>query len=363
MDIHNYLEIMAEKNASDLFFSVGAPITIKVEGSIYPLDNEKLQHESVQKLVYGIISDEQRSQFEKSMELNFSYELPNIGRYRINLYRQRGEVSMVIRYIKSTIPSMEDLHLPEILKSLTMESRGLVLIVGATGSGKSTTLASMLDYHNAQKASHILTIEDPIEYIFSNKKSVVEQREVGIDTLSFSNALKNAMREAPDIIMIGEIRDQETMQQAISYAETGHLCLSTLHSSNANETINRIANFLPESGQAQLLSELALNLKAIVCQKLLRGTDGNLVPVFEILLKSAYVSHLIETRKIDKLKQAIENGRELGMQTFDQTLYDLYEQNKITKDVALQNADSKVNLSVKIKLQSEPKSNKIITNK
>ena len=258
---------------------------------------------------------------------------------------------MVIRYIKSRIPSIEDLHLPQILKKLVLEPRGLILVVGATGSGKSTTLASMIDYRNQQKDGHILTIEDPVEFVYEHKKAVVDQREVGLDTLSYANALKNAMREAPDVILIGEIRDRETMQHAIAYAETGHLCLSTLHANNANQAIDRIINFFPDSAQHQLLIDLSLNLKALISQRLLQGMDGNVVPAMEVMIQSAYISELIEKRDIDKIKEAIEKNREEGMQTFDQSLYDLYKAGKISEEVALQNADSRNNLSLKIRLE------------
>jgi twitching motility protein PilU len=357
MDIKKYFELMPEKGASDLFFSVGAPVSIKIKGQVESLETEELEHAMVEKLAYSLISEAQRAEFEKTMELNFAHDIAGVGRYRINLYRQRGEVSMVVRYIKSEIPTMEELQLPEILKTLVMEARGLILIVGATGSGKSSTLASMVDYRNSQKAGHILTIEDPIEYLYTHKKAVVDQREIGIDTLNYENALKNAMREAPDVIMIGEVREKSTMQHAISYAETGHLCLSTLHANNANQTIDRIINFFPENAQKQLLIDLSLNLKAVISQRLLPGLDGNLVPVFEILLKSAYISELIQDRKIEVIKEAIANSREIGMQTFDQSLYDLYTLGKISEKVALDNSDSRINLSIKLNLEKGGESN------
>jgi len=351
MDIEPFLKLMADKEASDLFFSVGAPPTIKIKGKTTPLAAKNLQSGQVQTLAYSLITDQQRAEFEKTLELNFAVNMDNVGRYRVNLYRQRGEVSMVIRYIKSRIPSIEDLHLPQILKKLVLEPRGLILVVGATGSGKSTTLASMIDYRNQQKDGHILTIEDPVEFVYEHKKAVVDQREVGLDTLSYANALKNAMREAPDVILIGEIRDRETMQHAIAYAETGHLCLSTLHANNANQAIDRIINFFPDSAQHQLLIDLSLNLKAVISQRLLQGMDGNVVPAMEVMIQSAYISELIEKRDIDKIKEAIEKNREEGMQTFDQSLYDLYKAGKISEEVALQNADSRNNLSLKIRLE------------
>jgi len=351
MDITPFLKLMAEKEASDLFFSVGAPPNIKIKGATLPLSEKLLQPGEVKKLAYTIISDAQQAEFEGTMELNFAINLEGVGRYRVNLYRQRGEVSMVIRYIKSKIPKLEELNLPPVLKKLVMAPRGLILVVGATGSGKSTTLASMIDYRNEQKAGHILTIEDPVEFVYEHKKAVVDQREVGLDTLSYTNALKNAMREAPDVILIGEIRDRETMQHAIAYAETGHLCLSTLHANNANQAIDRIINFFPDSAQHQLLIDLSLNLKSVISQRLLPSTDNKLVPAIEILIQSAYISSLIEKRDIEEIKQAIEKSREAGMQTFDQSLYDLYKQGKITRELALQHADSSNNLSIKINLE------------
>lgn len=351
MKISPFLEMMAQKEASDLFFSVGAPPGIKIRGKTSPASDRALQPGEVKELAYSVISDQQRAEFESTMELNFAINLEDIGRYRINLYRQRGEVSMVIRFIKSRIPKIEELHLPPVLKQLVMLPRGLILVVGATGSGKSTTLASMIDYRNEHKDGHILTIEDPVEYVYEHKQAIVDQREVGLDTLSYANALKNAMREAPDVILIGEIRDRETMQHAIAYAETGHLCLSTLHANNANQAIDRIINFFPDSAQHQLLIDLALNLRAVISQRLLTGLDGNLVPATEIMIQSVYISDLIEKREIDVIMEAIERGREEGMHTFDQSLYELYQQGRISREVALQNADSRNNLALKIRLE------------
>lgn len=353
MDITALLKLMAEKDASDLFFSVGAPINIKIHGTTRPLTKEALQHDQVRTLAYSVISEAQQKEFERNLELNVAINLEGIGRYRINLYQQRGEVSMVVRYIKMHIPNFEELGLPPILKELILQKRGLILVVGATGSGKSTTLAAMLDHRNENQTGHILTIEEPVEFIYSHKKSVVDQREVGMDTLSYANALKNAMREAPDVILIGEIRDRETMQHAIAYAETGHLCLSTLHANNANQAIDRIINFFPDSAHHQLLIDLAMNLKAVISQRLLPTTDGKAVPAFEIMLQSSYISDLIEKREIDLLKEAIEKSREMGMQTFDQSLYDLYKSGRISAETALLNADSRNNLSLKMRLEKE----------
>lgn len=350
MEMSKLLAVMAEKEASDLFFSTGAPINIKIEGNTMPLTADPLPPGLTKKLAASITNEEQQKSFSETMELNFSLSVENVGRFRVNLYRQRGEVSMVIRYIKTRIPSIADLHLPPILQKLVMEPRGLILLVGATGSGKSTTLASMIDYRNEQKSGHILTIEEPIEFLHQHKKSVIDQREVGIDTLSYANALKNAMRESPDVILIGEIRDRETMQHAIAYAETGHLCLSTLHASNANQTIDRIINFFPDSAHRQILVDLSLNLRAVVSQRLIPGTDGKRVPAVEIMLKSPHIGDLIEKGDIDAIKDAIEQGKEFGMQTFDNSLYSLYKQGKISEQQVLEYADSRHNLEVKLRL-------------
>lgn len=350
MDIAAYLKLMTERNASDLFFSTGAPVNIKIEGVTSPLGDQPLPPGMVKNLAYNIISDHHKKVFEETLELNFAISVHDIGRFRVNIYRQRGDVAMVIRYIRSRIPSIEELHLPAILKSLVMEPRGLILVVGATGSGKSTTLAAMIDYRNNNRTGHILTIEEPIEFIHRHKKSIVDQREVGIDTLSYSNALKNAMREAPDVILIGEIRDRETMQHAIAYAETGHLCLSTLHADNANQTLDRIVNFFPDSAHRQLFLDLSLNLRAVISQRLVYGIDGKRLPAVDIMLKSPYISELIEKGDIDTIKEAMEKSADIGMQTFDQSLYELYRAGKISTDEALANADSRNNLLLKIRL-------------
>lgn len=350
MKVTPYLKLMADKQASDLFFSTGAPVNIKIEGVTSAINNQALPPGMVNKFAYSLISEEQKKTFEETMELNFSISIEYIGRFRVNVYRQRGETAMVIRYIKSRIPSIEELKLPALLKELVMEPRGLILLVGATGSGKSTTLASMIDHRNSTMTGHILTIEEPTEFIHQHKKSIVDQREVGTDTLSYANALKNAMREAPDVILIGEIRDRETMQQAISYAETGHLCLSTLHANNANQTLDRIINFFPDSAHHQLLQDLSLNLRAVISQRLLHGLDGKRVPAVEIMLKSPYISDLIEKGEVSLLKDAIEKSTESGMQTFDQSLFELYAAGKISEEEALKNADSHHNLALKFRL-------------
>ena len=352
MDTFQYLRLMVEKNASDLFFSVGAPVNIKIDGITRPINVPPLPPGSTKELAYSLMNESQVRQFEATSEMNLALTVQDIGRFRVNVYLQRSEVAMVIRFIKSKIPTVETLGLPLLLKKLIMEKRGLVLLVGSTGSGKSTTLAAMIDYRNENMTGHILSIEDPIEFVHSHKKSVVDQREVGIDTESYEAALKNAMREAPDVIMIGEIRDRQTMQHAIAYAETGHLCLSTLHSNNANQAIDRIVNFFPEEAREQLLLDLSLNLKAVVSQRLIPSIDGKLVPAVEVLLNTPYIADLIHKGNMDEMKAVMAKGNELGMCTFDQSLFNLYKENKISLEEALRNADSKNDLGLRIRLSA-----------
>ncbi len=350
MDIVPYLKLMVQKNGSDVFFSTGAAPHLKAEGETRPIGSSPLQPGQVRKLAYNIMSDEQIKEFEATYECNLAISIQNLGRFRVNIFKQRGDAAMVIRYIKGVIPPVEKLNLPLILKDLIMEPRGLILVVGATGSGKSTTLAAMIEYRNQNRAGHILTIEDPIEYLYTHKKSVVDQREVGIDTLSYENALKNAMREAPDVIQIGEIREMKTMSHAIAYAETGHLALSTLHANNANQALDRILNFFPDSAHQQLYMDLSLNLKAVVSQRLVKGRDGQRLPAVEIMLLTTYISELIQKGDVHAIKEVMEQGTERGMQTFDQSLYALYQEGKITLEEALSHADSRNNLSLKIRL-------------
>ena len=351
MEISNYLKFMVEHNASDLFFSVGAPVNIKIEGETSSIGDKNLTSSDVRQLAYSIMNDDQVTTFESRLELNMAFSVANMGRFRVNVFRQRGDTAMVIRYIKSKIPSIESLGLPDILKDLIMEYQGLILVVGSTGSGKSTTLASMINYRNEKKTGHILTIEDPIEFIHEHKKSIVDQREVGLDTLSLSEALMNALREAPDVIVVGEIRDRETMRHALHYAETGHLCLSTLHANNANQTMERIINFFPDTAHHGLLLDLGQHLRAIISQRLINGINGKRAPAVEIMLKTPFIAELIEDHRISEIKDAMEQGTLAGMQTFDQSLYKLFKDGKITIDEALRNADSKNNLRLRLRLE------------
>ncbi len=350
MEITPYLELMVKKNASDLFFSTGAPVNIKIEGIIAPIGEKILPPKEVKSIAYSIMSDKQTAQFENEMEMDLAISLERVGRFRINIFRQRGEVAMVVRYIRTNIPSIEQLGLPPLLKKLIMQPHGLILVVGATGCGKSTTLASMIDYRNQNATGHILTIEDPIEFLHHHSKSIVDQREVGMDTKSYASALRRAMREAPNVILIGEIRDRETMEQAIAYAETGHLCLSTLHATNANQTLDRIINFFPDTAHHQLFMDLSLNLKAVISQRLVSGLDNKRHPAVEILLNSPYAADLIQKGEIDGVKEIMAQSTDRGMQTFDQSLYQLYKDGKISLDDALRNADSRNDLGLKIRL-------------
>ena len=350
MDIGYFLKLMTDKNASDMFLTTGAPVHIKVEGKLYPLGNTGLPAGMVKKIAYSLMDEGQVPDFERDLELNMALSLADAGRFRVNVFKQRGEVGMVIRAIRSVIPSIEELQLPQVLKNVIMAPRGLVLIVGSTGSGKSTTLASMIDYRNTTAAGHILTIEDPIEYLHRHKKSIVNQREVGLDTHAFHNALKNAMREAPDVILIGEILDATTMEAAIAFAETGHLCLATLHSNNADQTIERILNFFPESAHKNVLMNVALNLKAVVSQRLVTGSDGRRLPAVEVLINTPMIRDLLRRGQVHEIKQAMEETLEEGMESFDQCLFRLTKEGKISMEEALRAADSRDGLALKFRL-------------
>lgn len=348
MTISPYLKLMAEKAASDLFFTTGAPVCMKLNGYTQKVSKSPLQPGTAKKIAYEIMSDQQIKEFELTKEMNLGISIVGGGRYRVNIYYQRGEVSLVIRFIKHEIPSLEKLGLPEILRGLVMKQNGLILVVGSTGSGKSTSLASMIEHRNMQQSGHILTIEDPIEYVFAHKKSIIGQREVGLDTLSYDNALREAMREAPDVIMIGEIRDKLTMEAAMSYADTGHLCLSTLHAVNANQALDRVINFFPTDARNQILMDLSLNLAGIVSQRLIPSTEGGRLPAVEVLINTPYISELIRKGEFGEIKDVMEKGAAAGMQTFDQCLHDLYKQERITMDDALNFADSRSNLEWQI---------------
>ncbi|MEO6172385.1 MAG: PilT/PilU family type 4a pilus ATPase [Arenimonas sp.] len=353
MELNGYLQMMVERQASDMFFSPGAPPNIKIEGLVRHIGAKTLTAAQVSAMATSIMNERQQAEFDENWEMNLSLAMNKVGRFRINVYRQRGEVAMAVRYVTDHIPSIEELNLPPILKDLIMLPRGLILCVGSTGSGKSTTLASMIDYRNQERTGHILTIEEPIEYLHSHKRSVVDQREIGFDTKSYASALKNAMREAPDVIMIGEIRDASTMQQAIAYAETGHLCLSTLHANNANQTLDRIINFFPDNARQQVLLDMSLNLKAVVSQRLLHGTDpaAKRIPAVEILLSSPYVSDMMIKGEISAIKESMKNSTEIGMQTFDEALFRLFAAGKISYQSAIEAADSRTDLSLRIRLQ------------
>lgn len=349
MDIGYFLKLMSEQGASDMFLTTGAPVHLKVEGKLYPLGGSPLPPGMAGKIAYSLMDEAQIPQFERDLELNMALALPDAGRFRVNVFKQRGEIGMVIRAIRNVIPSIEELQLPQALKEIIMAPRGLVLIVGSTGSGKSTTLASMIDYRNSSTPGHILTIEDPIEYLHRHKKSIVNQREVGLDTHAFHNALKNAMREAPDVILIGEILDATTMEAAIAFAETGHLCLATLHSNNADQTIERILNFFPESAHKNVLMNLALNLKAVVSQRLVVGTDGKRLPATEVLVNTPLIRDLLRRGQVHEIKQAMEQSLEEGMESFDQCLFRLYKEGRIGREEALQAADSRDGLALKFR--------------
>jgi len=353
IDISPVLKFMLDKGGSDLFFSTGASIHMEIEGDTVPINNQVMAPGMIKEIAYALMSPTQIQEFEATLECNFAISRNNIGRFRINVFRQRGEVGMVIRHIKTEIPSLETLGLPPILKELVSRKRGLLLVVGATGSGKTTTLASMIDYRNSTMNGHILTLEDPIEFVHPHKKSVVDQREIGIDTLSFENGLKNAMRQAPDVILIGEVRDMDGMKNALAYAETGHLCLATLHANNANQALERVISFFPEDGRAGLLLGMSMNLVGIISQRLVPGKKSKRVAATEIMINTPYVSELIQKQKITEIKDIMSENTDIGMHTFDQSLFKLYSEGKIDEDNALANADSRNDLSLKIRFAAE----------
>ncbi|MCI5106457.1 MAG: PilT/PilU family type 4a pilus ATPase [Pseudomonadales bacterium] len=350
MGFKDLLKMMIEQDGSDLFLTTGAPPSMKAHGKLVPLVNKKLPEGMVKKIAYQIMNDEQIAEFEKSPEMNLAVADDDIGRFRVNIFQQRGELGIVARNIKTEIPSADSLGLPKVLTELIMEKRGIILFVGGTGSGKSTSLAALIDHRNKNSDGHIITIEDPVEFIHPHQGCIVNQREVGVDTNSYEDALKNTLRQAPDVILIGEIRSQETMEHALAFAETGHLCLSTLHANNANQALDRIINFFPDERHKQLFLDLSLNLVAFVSQRLIPTVDGKRCAAIEILIGTPRVCDLIKQGKVMELKEVMEKSEQQGMKTFDAALFDLYKQGKITYEEALKNADSKNNLRLRIQL-------------
>jgi twitching motility protein PilU len=340
MEINQLLQEMAERKASDMFFTAGARICLKINGVVRPVAMPELTVTDVMQYAYALMNDAQKERYEATREMNFGYSLYGLGRFRVNVFRQRGSVAMVIRRLASDIPSVEELHLPGIIERLAMQRRGLVLVVGATGSGKSTTMASMIDYRSHNTAGHILTVEDPIEYVFKHRKSIVNQREVGADTDSYDAALMNALRESPDMIMIGEIRDSATMSHAINYANTGHVCLSTLHAINSHQALTRIVNFYPLENRATVLFDLAACLVGIVAQRLVRTVHGDRMPAMEIFLADYHMRQLIRENRIDEISDMMEKSTAEEMQSFDQAVVKLYRDGLIDFDEAYANADS-----------------------
>jgi len=350
MKVTPYLKILAEKEGSDLYFSTGARPSAKFNGEMKPLGKDSAPPGWVDSLAQEIMSDKQKAEFREVPEMNLAISLPEIGRFRVNIFKQRSETSMVIRNIVTEIPNKDDLGLPEVLSKMIMAKRGLILFVGGTGSGKSTSLAALIDYRNINSRGHIVTIEDPVEYVHQHKGCIVNQREVGMDTLSFEDALKNTLRQAPDVILIGEIRDRQTMEHALAFAETGHLAISTLHANNANQALDRIINFFPEERHKQLLSDLSTNLQAFVSQRLIPTVDGKRCAAIEILLNSGRVADLINQGAVTEIKEVMEKSEGMGMRTFDSALYYLYQDGKISLEEALKNADAMNNLRLRIEL-------------
>ena len=348
MNFHAYLKLFVLKDGSDMYLSSGTYPTARFEGKMTAIDTAILTSDDIKEVAYSIMDERQQKEFEQCSEMNLAISETGVGRFRVNIFKQRNSYAMVLRNIKSKIPSMESLGLPDTLQKVIMEKRGLVLFVGGTGSGKSTSLAAVIDYRNANSCGHIITIEDPIEFLHQHKKSIVNQREVGVDTETYEAALRNTLRQAPDVILIGEIRTQETMEHALAFAETGHLCLSTLHANNANQALDRIVNFFPEERRTQLLLDLSFNLRAIVSQRLIPTVDGKRAAAIEILLASPLVCDLIKKGDILAIKEAMEKSEPQGMQTFDSALFGLYKAGRISLDEAMRNADSANNLRLRI---------------
>ncbi|MBS0462252.1 MAG: PilT/PilU family type 4a pilus ATPase [Proteobacteria bacterium] len=354
MDLDVFLGMMGERAASDLFFGVGAPPALKVDGALQMLDMPALDAAAVAGIAHAIMDDEQRLAFASGHEMNFTLHRQDLGRFRVNLYRQRQQIGIAIRYVPSRIPGIDELRLPESFKDLIMQPRGLILVVGGAGSGKTTTLAAMIDHRNHHHTGHILSIEDPIEYLHQHRRSLVDQREVGVDTTSYAEAMRNALRQAPDVIFIGEIRDRVTMEQAMVYAQTGQLCLATLHANNASQTIARILSFFPDEARQQVLLDLSLNLKAVISQRLLRTVrGGRRAPAVELLLQTPFVADLIRAGQIEQLADAMKQGLALGMLTFEESLVRLVDAGLVSWDEALANADSRSDLALRRRL-NEP---------
>jgi twitching motility protein PilU len=351
--IHEWLKILSAEGGSDLFLSTGAPPCAKFEGELKPIASDILRPGEIKEIAYEIMDPTQQAEFEQELEMNLAISISGYGRFRVNIFVQRNEVGIVARNIVADIPSWQDLKLPPILTEVVMRKRGLLLFVGATGSGKSTSLAALIDYRNSNSSGHIVTIEDPVEYVHNHKKSIVNQREVGVDTRSWHNALKNTLRQAPDVILIGEIRDRETMEHAIAFAETGHLCISTLHANNANQAMDRIINFFPEERRPQLLMDLSMNMQCIVSQRLIPTVDGKRCAAIEVLLGTPMIADLILRGEIDGIKEIMQKSENVGMKTFDTALFELYQQGLISEDEALRNADSPNNVRLKIKFAKE----------
>ncbi len=354
-ELLDYLRVLIDRDGSDLYLATGAPPSIKTMGQLVPIAETRMPKGRVEKLAYAAMNEEQIKEFESKPEMNLAISEEGLGRFRVNIFKQRSEVSMVIRSIKTDIPYYKDLGLPTILPELVMEKRGLILFVGGTGSGKSTSLASLIDHRNSNSAGHIITIEDPVEFVHQHKKSIINQREVGMDTDCYEDALENTLRQAPDVILIGEIRSRETMEHALAFAETGHLCLSTLHANNANQALDRIINFFPEERHNQLFLDLSLNLRGIISQRLIPTVDAKRAAAIEVLTGTPRVKDLIKKGDIDSLKEVMEKSANSGMRTFDQALLELYQQGRISMDEALRNADSANNLRLKITLGEKEK--------
>lgn len=361
MDITKFLQLMVDEEASDIFFSTHASVSLKVMGKIRPVSKQLLTSSQIEAILSKLVDEEQLQEFHDNLELNFAISVQDVGRFRANAFRQRGDIALVIRHIKTDIPKVEQMNLPATLNELVAYKNGLIIVVGATGSGKSTTLAAMIGHRNTNIGGHILTIEDPVEFIHTHKKAIVNQREVGLDTLNYSNALKNAMREAPDVILIGEVRDSETMDHAMAYADTGHLCLTTLHASNAIQSLDRIFNFFPKNVHRQLSEDLSRNLRAIISQRLIPGKDGNLYPAVEILINTPYVTEILQQNKLEKLPEAMEQGSKYGMATFDDVLYKMYKSGTIDVQTALEYADSYNNLQLKIRMSDGSAGDEVFT--